>query len=89
VESCLSPDFIRIVLAFPPLSIILAIGFSCIVIIMLASIPYTLNLFRVFNYVCVPQTVLVPCLCGTGLWSQVGKELVGIDRQTQHKGVWI
>ncbi|KRY98897.1 hypothetical protein T11_13754, partial [Trichinella zimbabwensis] len=29
---------------------------------------------------------LVPCLRGTGLWSQVGKESVGIDRQTRHKG---
>jgi hypothetical protein len=34
------------------------------------------------------QTLLVP-LRGTGLWSQVGKESVGIDRQTRHKGVWI
>jgi hypothetical protein len=30
----------------------------------------------------LPQTLLVPCLRGTGVWSQVGKELVGIDRQT-------
>jgi hypothetical protein len=37
----------------------------------------------------VPQTLLVPCLRGTGLWSQVGKESAGIDRQTRHKGVWI
>jgi hypothetical protein len=30
----------------------------------------------------LPQTLLVPCLRETGLWSQVGKESVGIDRQT-------
>ena len=32
---------------------------------------------------CVPQTLWVPCLGGMGLWSQVGKESAGIDRQTQ------
>jgi hypothetical protein len=34
------------------------------------------------------QTLLVP-YCRMGLWSQVGKESVGIDRQTRHKGVWV
>ena len=37
----------------------------------------------------MPQTLFGPCLRGMGLWLQVDMELVGIDRQTRHKGVWI
>lgn len=61
VESCLIPDFNRIALNFFPFSIILSIGLSYIAIIMLAYIPSILNLFGVFNYVCMFNLV-------KGLW---------------------